>query len=404
MLLSGNSDIIQDKNLFDGNAYFVSPNKDSHIPYSSLKTPLNFNASISYALSAFSTLTSSESGKDSNVSEVDITSLSQISSRFVFSAIQNHKGKAKKDKRFSCDLKNKSRKEDVYQDLPLLIALKNRNAPSLQELYGSFSEILGSGSGGKVHSTYSIDTGKKYAVKKFRSIRGSESRRHYYENISNEIYIGASLDHPNIIRTIDVAMEDGQIHQVMEFCSMDLVSLFKGVQISQSQINQYFVQMMTSLRYLHRRGVAHRDLKLENFCLGEDGLLKLIDFGCAFIFNDSLNRNTHKLATSITGTDPYIAPEVHEGSAYDAAKADVWSAAIVLICMVLRKFPWEQARMTDKGYANYLKYRHEDRFFRNIPSDSLPLLRSMLNPNPCRRPTVEEVFMDPWFQSLLNIQ
>ncbi|ORY00532.1 kinase-like protein, partial [Basidiobolus meristosporus CBS 931.73] len=355
------------------------------------KATTNFTLPVAHGLSTFSTLASDESLKDSEVTKVDISELSQISRRF----------RARLPSHLKTKLHKRSLKKEVIDDLPLIIALKNRVQPSLVELYGSFAEMLGSGSGGRVYSTYSMACGRKFAIKTFRPIRGSEGRRHYYESISNEIYIGASLDHPNIIKTIDVALEDGQIHQVMEFCSMDLVSLFKGVDISQDRINRYFVQMVYALQYLHQRGIAHRDLKLENFCLGEDGLIKLIDFGCAFIFSDSLSRK-RKLAASITGTDPYIAPEVHEGSSYDAAKADIWSLAIIFVCMILRKFPWEIARPTNRAYANFLKHRHDDEFFRNIPSDALPLIRSMLSPNPAERPSVEEMSWDPWFQSLLE--
>ncbi|ORX82247.1 kinase-like protein [Basidiobolus meristosporus CBS 931.73] len=393
-----------DKSLYQEKPFLVSANED---PLSTFhfEATTDFTLPVAHGLSTFSTLTSDESLKDSEVTKVDISELSQISRRFVFSAIQNPKRKTQRGPRLSTHLKTKFHKrplkKEVVDDLPLIIALKSRNQPSLVELYGSFSEMLGSGSGGRVYSTYSMACGGKFAIKTFRPIRGSEGRRHYYEIISNEIYIGASLDHPNIIKTIDVALEDGQIHQVMEFCSMDMVALFKGVNMGEHQINRYFVQMVNSLQYLHQRGIAHRDLKLENFCLGEDGLIKLIDFGCAFIFGDSLSRK-RKLATSITGTDPYIAPEVHEGSPYDPAKADIWSLAIVYVCMVLRKFPWEIARPTNRAYANFLKHRHEDEFFRNIPSDTLPLIRSMLNPNPAERPSVEEMFWDPWFQSLLE--
>ncbi|KAK9761883.1 serine/threonine protein kinase [Basidiobolus ranarum] len=408
MLYSGHSSTTHDKSPFEPKIYYLSPGKGLQIPYHPRITEKTLQPSVFVIneLSSLSTFATYKTVHTSNLFEVDVPSLSKISRRFVFSALKRQKAEGKTEVPFRCHLKKKlrkrMRKDDVYLDLPLLIALKSRKDLSLQELYGSFSEMLGAGSGGMVRSTYSITTGKKHAIKTYRSIRGSESRRRYYENISNEIYIGASLDHPNIIKTVDVTMEGGQIHQVMEFCTMDMVTHFKCEQVDQDQINQYFVQMMKALRYLHQRGVAHRDVKLENFCLGEDGYIKLIDFGCAFIFNDPLNHNSQKLATSVTGTDPYIAPEIHKGEAYDAAKADVWSAAVVLICMILRKFPWEIALTTNKAYANYLAHRCDDSFYKHIPSEVTPLLRLMLNPNPVHRPNVEEIFEDCWFQSLLD--
>ncbi|ORX73405.1 kinase-like protein, partial [Basidiobolus meristosporus CBS 931.73] len=262
------------------------------------------------------------------------------------------------------------------------------------------SEYMGNGASGNVRSTYSLRDGKKYAVKTYKAKHEGQKDKHYFERISNEIYIGASLSHPNIIRTIDVVMEEGQIHQVMEFCPNDLVTIIKGGQTTQEEINGYFVQMMRGLQYLHHRGVAHRDLKLENLCVDEHGTLKIIDFGSSFIVTNPLDSLHQKSATSLVGTDPYIAPEVHARKGYDATKADIWSAGVVYAVMVLRKFPWKVALESDSSYVKFLQNRDKDEFFRVLPQESVSLIRKMLDPNPENRPSVDDIFEDPWFQSL----
>ncbi|KAK9765544.1 serine/threonine protein kinase [Basidiobolus ranarum] len=368
------------------------PNKGIHIPYHSQES-LHIHSESD---SNYSTVSSASSFDSTGCS------LYKVPSRFVLSSFKHKKSTSHRKSPFNFLTKHKNPKNRKELFLPLLEALKKRNAPSLYELYGATTDHVSTGAGGSVHVTYSQRDNRKYAVKSFRKRRPEENEQHYYEWISNEVYIAISLSHPNIVQTVDVVLENNQVHQVMEYCPKDLFTLVKEVRLSQSQIDNYFLQLMRGLAYLHQRGVAHRDLKLENLCIDEEGNLKIIDFGCAFILLDPYAVDNKALASSIAGSDPYIAPEVFTGASYDAAKADVWSAAVVYLCMILRKFPWDIARPSEKGYAQFLQHRHEDKFFRKIPSDALPIIRKMLDPNPDTRATVEQVFLDPWFQSLLD--
>ncbi|KAK9728243.1 Nitrogen permease reactivator protein [Basidiobolus ranarum] len=374
--------------------YISPPNKGLHIPYNSYgHVSYSISNSHKTSISSFSTYTS-------NDSQCSGFSDEQIPERFVFSAAQKTKKKKHLKLPNLLKTKSKSSKKSTTPQLPLLDALRKRDLPSLKELYGSFSEYMGNGASGNVRSTYSLRDGKKYAIKTYKAKHEGQKDKQYFERISNEIYIGASLSHPNIIRTVDVVMEEGQIHQVMEFCPSDLVTVIKDGQTTQEQINGYFIQMLEGLRYLHHRGVAHRDLKLENLCVDESGTLKIIDFGSSFIVTNPLDLLHRKSAMSLVGTDPYIAPEVHEKNGYDATKADIWSAGIVYAVMVLRKFPWNVALPSDKSYVRFLENREKDEFFRVLPAESVNIIRKMLDPNPDSRPSIDEIFTDSWIQSL----
>ena len=100
-----------------------------------------------------------------------------------------------------------------------------------------------------------------------------------------------------------------------------------------------FRQICDGVEYLHELGLAHRDLKLDNCVMSSDNIVKLIDFGTATVFH--YPGKTHTPATGIVGSDPYLAPEVLNGDSYDPRKTDVWSVAIIFLCMVLRRFPWK---------------------------------------------------------------
>ncbi|ORX89131.1 kinase-like protein [Basidiobolus meristosporus CBS 931.73] len=344
-------------------------------------------------MSSISTYTSVDS-QNSGITDL------QIPERFLFSAVKEKKSKKSFNFPNLLKVRSRSSKKKIVEQLPLLDALRKRNLPTLAELYGSFSDNMGNGASGNVRATFSLRDGKKYAVKTYRAKHEGQKKKQYFERISSEIYIGASLSHRNIIRTIDVIMEEGKIHQIMEFCPNDLITIVQGGLASAEQLDQYFLQMMEGLRYLHHRGVAHRDVKLENLCVNEEGVLKIIDFGSSFIVTNPFDLFQTKSATSFVGTDPYIAPEIQDRKAYDATKADIWSAGVVYVVMVLKRFPWKAALPSEKSYTSFLQNRDQDEFFRLLPAGSIPLIRQMLDPNPDTRATIDEVFNDSWLQSL----
>jgi serine/threonine protein kinase len=100
-----------------------------------------------------------------------------------------------------------------------------------------------------------------------------------------------------------------------------------------------FRQICDGVEYLHELGLAHRDLKLDNCVMTTNNVVKLIDFGTATVFH--YPGKAYQRATGIVGSDPYLAPEVITQDNYDPRKTDVWSVAIIFMCMVLRRFPWK---------------------------------------------------------------
>ena len=125
----------------------------------------------------------------------------------------------------------------------------------------------------------------------------------------------------------------------MEFAPFDLSSAVMSGKMCHSEIYCVFRQICDDVEYLHEIGPAHRDLKLESCVMTSENVVKIISFGTATVFR--YPGRTPTPATGIVGTSPYIAPEVLNGESYDPRKADVWSLAILFICMLLRRFPWK---------------------------------------------------------------
>ena len=125
----------------------------------------------------------------------------------------------------------------------------------------------------------------------------------------------------------------------MEYAPYDLFSVVMSGSMTRPEIYCVFRQICDGVEYLHSLGLAHRDLKLDNCVMTKDNVVKLIDFGTATVFHYPGKKTT--MATGIVGSDPYLAPEVLAQDSYDPRKTDVWSVAIIFMCMVLRRFPWK---------------------------------------------------------------
>lgn len=105
-------------------------------------------------------------------------------------------------------------------------------------------------------------------------------------------------------------------------------------------------------------GLAHRDLKLDNCVMTPDNIVKLIDFGTATVFHYP---GKHQIpASGVVGSDPYLAPEVLQKDSYDPRLTDVWSVAIIFMCMILRRFPWKIPDFkTDMSFRLYVNTHPE---------------------------------------------
>ncbi|KAJ1921817.1 serine/threonine protein kinase, partial [Tieghemiomyces parasiticus] len=243
---------------------------------------------------------------------------------------------------------------------------------------------------------------KQYAVKEFRPRDPREPEREYYKKITSEYCIGSSIHHENIVETLDIVFEEGHVYEIMEYCPYDLFNVVATGKMTLDESACCFAQIVRGVQYLHSLGIAHRDLKLENCLLTEDGVLKVIDFGCAVVFKTPFESEAHDV-TGFTGSDPYIAPELHYRRPYDPRASDIWSLGIVLFSMVLSKFPWKVARPDNSDYALYAN-NHNRRTCKTISSfpikDAQPLLAAMLHPDIAKRATMDDVFADPWFKSI----
>ncbi|KAJ2969819.1 hypothetical protein NQ176_g8475 [Zarea fungicola] len=309
------------------------------------------------------------------------------------------------------------------------------------KLLGRHGKHLGKGAASKV--TLMARKGfptELYAVKEFRGKSKSESQDEYEKKIKSEFSIAKSLHHPNIVETIRLCTDHGRWNHVMEYCSEgDLFSLVqKGFLKGEAKLKDrlcIFKQLVQGIAYLHAHGIAHRDIKLENLLITKDSKIKITDFGVSEVFTGTHPglRESHGLcgqnmgdvrlcSPGICGSEPYIAPEVlaKKGN-YDARALDVWSAAIVMIYLNFGGAIWSRAEPGNTHYDKlvkgwerwYTKHPEPDATISDTdypkclaldvgvnPPALRRVLLQMLNPNPAKRMTIQEVITNRWVKNI----
>ena len=219
------------------------------------------------------------------------------------------------------------------------------NSPLVKK-YGKIGKELGSGAGGSVKLITRPSDSKTFAVKEFRAKRSTESLKDYTRKCTAEYCIGSTLRHPNIIKTIDIIHENNRYFEIMEYAPIDFFAVVMSGEMSRAEINCCLKQIIEGVAYLHKLGLAHRDLKLDNCVITNEGILKIIDFGSAVIFKYPYEQfgsnNSIQPCHGIVGSDPYLAPEVLKSpNSYNPQPVDLWSIAIIYCCMTLKRFPWK---------------------------------------------------------------
>lgn len=154
----------------------------------------------------------------------------------------------------------------------------------LESKYGKFGKMLGSGAGGSVRLMKRTGDGVVFAVKQFRDRHPYESEKEYNKKVTAEFCIGSTLHHGNVIETIDIVHEKGKWYEVMEYAPYDLFATVMTGKMGREEINCTTMQILSGVLYLHSMGLAHRDLKLDNVVINDQGIMKLIDFGSAVVF------------------------------------------------------------------------------------------------------------------------
>lgn len=267
--------------------------------------------------------------------------------------LQNHIGHHSSDGESKSGISTPGGKRHGHDSPPL-----GDDHAHLAKKWGKWGKVLGSGAGGTVRLIKRSKDHTTFAVKEFRQRRPGENEKEYIKKVTAEFCIGSTLHHVNIIQTLDIISDHGHYYEVMEYAPFDLFSVVMSGKMCRQEIYCVFKQIIDGVDYLHSMGLAHRDLKLDNCVMTTQNIVKIIDFGTATVFHSP--GKSKVVATGVVGSDPYLAPEVLSQQTYDPRLTDVWSCAIIFLCMVLRRFPWKLPDpKTDPSFSLYVRSHPE---------------------------------------------
>ena len=202
------------------------------------------------------------------------------------------------------------------------------------------SAQLGSGAMGTVWAGYDEVLQRRVAVKELKVPPGvpTQEALDMRERIMREARALGGLSHPNVITVFDVVDVNGEPLVVMELVPSKNLAELIGEQGALDVRQAAVVGFATAggLRAAHRAGITHRDVKPGNVLIGDDGRIKLTDFGIARNVADAPMTS----AGLVLGSPAYIAPEVAAGQAVTPA-ADLWGLGATLFAAVEGRPPYD---------------------------------------------------------------
>lgn len=206
----------------------------------------------------------------------------------------------------------------------------------------SVQEQIAKGGMAWVYKAIDNQTGEQVALK----ILFSEYTNHprMRERFLREARIQRNtLEHPNIVRVLDVVEERGVLGFTMEWCdSGDLRSWQRSFNapLPAEHLQAFFPPLIDAIAGAHRKGIIHRDLKPQNIMLHSHGDMltpKIADFGIAKVIAGNSNTKTG----SLIGTVAYMSPEQMEDSKHIDHRADIYSMGVIIYLMATGKLPFE---------------------------------------------------------------
>ena len=265
---------------------------------------------------------------------------------------------------------------------------------------------LGEGSFGKVLETkLATDPSKLFATKVYerKKIEGTGQ----FKYLTNECNIMHDLNHPNIVKLVDVKKTKNHYYIMMEYCNggelegdLEKYKEKYGKPFSEELVQYFMRQIIDAFKYIHANGVIHRDIKLENILLHykteEDknnlnlmnATAKIIDFG--FACKISGNNLAHTAVGSPLNAAPVILKKMTGESAklgYDQ-KADIWSLGSICYHMLIGK-PIFDAEDMDDLISKVEKGSYK--LPANLSREIVSFLNGMLQYEPKNRLTAEQL-------------
>jgi polo-like kinase 1 len=192
-----------------------------------------------------------------------------------------------------------------------------------------------------VHKGLIVPGDREIAIKCVPKIRLSDQK--VKDKLISEVDIHRSLHDPHVVEFQGVFQDENYVYILLELCPNGtlLDELRRHNPFSEDEAAHWLRQILEGLVYLHANRVIHRDLKLQNFLLDANRMLKLADFG----LSAKLEEGDDKKMT-VCGTPGYLSPEVIDHIEAQTDSLDIWATGVCAFLMLTGRQPFQSKDKT----------------------------------------------------------
>lgn len=197
-------------------------------------------------------------------------------------------------------------------------------------------EKIGSGGMAIVYKAKCRLLNRYVAIKMLRPEFNDDAE--FLKRFETEAQAAASLSHTNIVSVYDVGTHDNIHYIVMEYAEGVTLKKYmadKGA-LPMDEVIDFSMQIAMALEHAHSKGIIHHDIKPHNIMVGENGLLKVADFGLA----RAVSGSTNVASTTAFGSVHYSSPEQSRGGFTDE-KSDIYSLGVTMYEMATGRVPFD---------------------------------------------------------------
>lgn len=245
--------------------------------------------------------------------------------------------------------------------------------------------LLGDGTHARVYKGHNRHTCEQVAVKVIPIGNKDIVSITAYER---EIRIMKTLNHINIVKLYHHERTDKFIYLILEYCDCGSLDQVKKP-IGEDQASFWISQLFDALLYLHKKHIAHRDIKLQNILLKE-GVVKLADFTLCQEFGDD------GIMHSRLGTPLTMAPEIFMGRSEYTDKSDIWSVGVIMYILLSNRWPYPSSVKSPRDIFSWFKSKTCFAPITCISTECSDLITRLLTIDPEKRISWYEITKSPW--------